>query len=156
MIPNEVMTRSDAGDIIDRATGTLVSLEAMKSRAAVMIGADFPLVFWRGKGRIVASDDVNISLLVRGTRVDLTWDRVGATWERLLWNHTLTVDELGGGADAVGLVSLFAFLDGKAVSVLDTDGLLVCTTVDGTPVHQFADMSRPTSWAPWRRKIHGD
>lgn len=156
MIPNEVMTRPNAGDIIDRATGILVSLEAMRSRSAAMIGAEFPLVFWRGKGRIVASDDVSISLLVRGTRVDLTWERVGTTWERLLSNHTLTVDELGGGADAVGIVSLFVLLEAEAVSVLDTDGLLVSNVIEGTPVHQFADMSRPTSWAPWRRRIHGD
>jgi len=47
-------------------------------------------------------------------------------------------------------------LQADAVSVLDTDGLLVVDDTEGTPVHQFADMSRPTSWAPWRRKIHGD
>jgi hypothetical protein len=128
----------------------------MKFRTADMIGDEFPLVFWRGKGRIVASDDTSLSLLVRGLRVDLTWDRLVTTWDRTLSNHTLTVDELGGGADAVGVVSLFAFLQADAVSVLDTDGLLVLDDTVGTPVHQFADMSRPTSWAPWRRKIHGD
>ena len=127
----------------------MISIETMKFRTADMIGDEFPLVFWRGKGRIVASDDTSLSLLVRGLRVDLTWDRT-------LSNHTLTVDELGGGADAVGVVSLFAFLQADAVSVLDTDGLLVLDDTVGTPVHQFADMSRPTSWAPWRRKIHGD
>jgi hypothetical protein len=97
-----------------------------------------------------------LALLIRGLRVDLTWDRLVTTWDRTLSNHTLTVDELGGGADAVGIVSLFAFLQADAVSVLDTDGLLVVDDTEGTPVHQFADMSRPTSWAPWRRKIHGD
>ena len=156
MIPNELMTRPDAGKIIDRAADALVSIETMKFRCAGMIGEEFPLVFWRGRGRIVASDDVSVSLLVRGQRVDLTWGRVGATWDRLLANHTLTVDELGGGADAVGIVSLFAFFEAPVVSILDTDGLLVVDEIDGTPVHQFADMSRPTSWAPWRRKIHGD
>jgi hypothetical protein len=128
----------------------------MKFRTADMIGEEFPLVFWRGKGRIVASDDTSLSLLVRGLRVDLTWDRLATTWSRTLSNHTLRVDELGGGADAVGIVSLFAFLQADAVSVLDTDGLLVVDDTEGTPVHQYADMSRPTSWAPWRRKIHGD
>jgi hypothetical protein len=156
MIPNEVMTRPDAGRIIDRAVGALVSIETMRFRCADMVGEEFPLVFWRGKGRIVASDEVSVSMLVRGVRVDLTWERLGTTWERLLSNHTLTVDELGGGADAVGLVSLFAFLETEGLSVLDTDGLLVVDETDDTPVHQFADMSRPTSWAPWRRKIHGD
>jgi hypothetical protein len=134
----------------------MISIETMKFRTADMIGEEFPLVFWRGKGRIVASDDTSLSLLVRGLRVDLTWDRVDTTWSRTLSNHTLTVDELGGGADAVGIVSLFAFLQADAVSVLGTDGLLVVDDTEGTPVHQFADMSRPTSWAPWRRKIHGD
>ncbi len=134
----------------------MISIETMKFRTADMIGDEFPLVFWRGKGRIVASDDTSLSLLIRGLRVDLTWDRLVTTWHRTLSNHTLTVDELGGGADAVGVVSLFAYLQADAVSVLDTDGLLVVDDTDGTPVHQFADMSRPTSWAPWRRKIHGD
>jgi hypothetical protein len=134
----------------------MISIETMKFRTADMIGQEFPLVFWRGKGRIVSSDDTSLSLQVRGVRVDLTWDRLVTTWGRTLSNHTLTVDELGGGADAVGIVSLFAFLQADAVSVLDTDGLLVVDDTVGTPVHQFADMSRPTSWAPWRRKIHGD
>ena len=134
----------------------MISIETMKFRTADMIGEEFPLVFWRGRGRIVASDDTSLSLLVRGLRVDLTWDRLVTTWSRTLADHTLTVDELGGGADAVGIVSLFAFLQADAVSVLGTDGLLVVDDTEGTPVHQFADMSRPTSWAPWRRKIHGD
>lgn len=134
----------------------MISIDTMKFRTADMIGDEFPLVFWRGKSRIVASDDVSLSLLVRGMRVDLTWDRLATTWARFESNHTLTVDELGGGADAVGVVSLFAVLQADGVAVLDTDGLLVMDETSGTPVHQFADMSRPTSWAPWRRKIHGD
>ena len=134
----------------------MISIETMKFRTADMIGEEFPLVFWRGKGRIVASDDISLSLSVRGMRVDLTWERLTTSWARLLSNHTLTVDELGGGADAVGIVSLFAAQQADGVSVLDTDGLLVVDETSGTPVHQFADMSRPTSWAPWRRKIHGD
>jgi hypothetical protein len=134
----------------------MITIETMKFRTADMVGEEFPLVFWRGKGRIVASNDTSLALLVRGLRVDLTWDRLVTTWARTLSNHTLTVDELGGGADAVGVVSLFALMQADAVTVLDTDGLLVVDDTVGTPVHQFADMSRPTSWAPWRRKIHGD
>jgi hypothetical protein len=135
----------------------MITIETMKFRTADMIGEEFPLIFWRGKGRIVASDDISLSLLVRGLRVDLTWDRLVTTWGRFVSNHTLTVDELGGGADGVAVVSLFAFMQGgEVVSVLDTDGLIVLVESEGTPVHQFADMSRPTSWAPWRRKIHGD
>ena len=91
----------------------MISIDTMKFRTADMIGEEFPLVFWRGNGRIVASDDESISLLVRGVRVDLTWDRLAVTWSRFLQNHTMTVDELGGGADAVGIVSLFAHHPGR-------------------------------------------
>ena len=134
----------------------MISIETMKFRTADMIGQEFPLVFWRGKGRIVASDDTSLSLQVRGVRVDLTWDRLVTTWGRTLSNHTLTVDELGGGADAVGIVSLFAFLQADGLCTLEADGLVMLAETQGVPVHQYADMSLPTSWAPWRRKIHGD
>jgi hypothetical protein len=129
---------------------------SMKARTETMLGDEFPLVFWRGKGRILGSDDRGLSLLVRGMRAEYTWDRLTITWKRLVSNHTLTVDELGGGHDAVGIVSLFAFLQAESVDVLDTDGLLMLKESADTPVHQYADMNRPTSWAPWRRKIHGD
>ena len=89
-------------------------------------------------------------------RADFTWDRLTVTWKRLVADHTLTVDELGGGHDAVGIVSLFALMQADALDVLDADGLLVLKAPEDTPVHQYADMNRPTSWAPWRRKIHGD
>jgi hypothetical protein len=89
-------------------------------------------------------------------RADFTWDRLTVTWNRFLSNHTLTVDELGGGHDAVGIVSLFAALQAESLDVLDADGLLILKEHADTPVHQHADMNRPTSWAPWRRKIHGD
>ena len=134
----------------------MISIETMKFRTAEMIGDDLPLVFWRGKGRIVAAGEGGLSLLVRGMRADYTWDRLTVTWKRLLSNHTLTVDELGGGHDAVGIVSIFALMQADGLDVLDADGLLVLKERVGVPVHQYADMNRPTSWAPWRRKIHGD
>ena len=90
--------------------GRMISIETMKYRAKEMVGKELPLVFWRGKARIAAADDTSIALLVRGQRVDLTWDRLTVTWKRLLSDFTLTVDELGGQADAVGVVSLFAFM----------------------------------------------
>lgn len=133
----------------------MISIETMKSRTASMVGHDFPLIFWRGKGRVVASDEDSASLLVRGMRAELTWDRLTTTWKRLLANHTLSVGELGGVADAVGIVSLFAELQGDGLAVIEPDGLLVVREPVDTPVHQYADMSRPKSWAPWRRKIHG-
>ena len=134
----------------------MISVETMKYRTAGMIGEEFPLVFWRGKGRVVGSDDASLSLLVRGVRCDLTWARLATTWQRLLANHTLSVDELGGGADAVGIVSVFAVMQADAVDAVDADGLLLLRERPDTPVHQYADMSRPATWAPWRRKIHGD
>ena len=134
----------------------MISIETMKHRTEQMLGAEFPLVFWRGKGRIVGSDEGGLSLLVRGMRADYTWDRLTVTWKRFLSNHTLTVDELGGGHDAVGIVSIFAQLQADGLDVVDADGLLVLRERPDTPMHQYADMNRPTSWAPWRRKIHGD
>ena len=134
----------------------MISIDTMKQRSAQMLGEEFPLVFWRGKGRIVGSDEGGLSLLVRGLRADFTWDRLTVTWDRFLSNHTLTVDELGGGHDAVGIVSLFAQLQADGLDVVDADGLLLLRERPDTPVHQYADMNRPTSWAPWRRKIHGD
>ncbi len=155
MIPDDVMKRGDAGTHMDRAGDVAISIETMKHRSEGMIGTEFPLIFWRGKGRIVASDDAHASLLVRGVRVDLTWERLTTTWKRVLSNHTLSVDELGGGADAVAILSLFALMQGSSVAVVDVDGLLVLRNPTDTPVHQYADMNRPTSWAPWQRKIHG-
>ncbi len=134
----------------------MISIETMKYRAKEMVGQEFPLVFWRGKARVAAVDDASIALLVRGQRVDLTWDRLTVTWQRLLSNFTLTVDELGGQADGVGIVSLFAFMQADAVDVLEADGLLTLRERQGKPVHQYADVDRPSTWGPWRRKIHGD
>jgi len=136
--------------------GIVISIETMKSRTAGMIGAEFPLVFWRGTSRVVGSDETSLALLVRGVRVDLTWERLAATWKRLLSNHTLSVDELGGGADAVGIISLFADLQVDGLGIVGPDGLLVLRDPADTPVHQYTAIGRPISWAPWRRKIHGD
>jgi hypothetical protein len=131
----------------------MISIETMRYRARQSIGQEFPLVSQRGKGTIVAVDDSTIDLLVGGTRCSYTWDRVGLTWRRLLDNHTLTVDELGGAADAVGLVSLFAFMQAGAVDVAAENGLLKARLPeDRLPVHQYVDATRPAGWAPWRRK----
>lgn len=156
MITNELMSRRGAGAQIERAVDLMISIETMRQRSAGMIGEDFPLVYWQGTGRIVASGDTALSLLVRGMRADYTWERLTITWQRLLDNHTLGVDELGGAHDAVGIVSLFAVLQAGSVDVMDEEGLLVLKTRPDTPVHQYADMSRPTAWAQWRRDIHGD
>ena len=134
----------------------MISIGTMKQRTAEMVGEEFPLVYWTGAGRIVGSDDAMLSVLVRGMRADYTWERLTVTWRRFEDNHTLTVDELGGGHDAVGIVSIFALLRADAVAVIDEDGLLVLRERADTPIHQYSDMSRPTAWAQWRRDIHGD
>ena len=99
----------------------MITIETMKFRTADMVGEEFPLVFWRGKGRIVGSSERELSLLVRGMRADFTWDRLTVTWKRFVADHTLTVDELGGGHDAVGIVSLFALMQADALDVLDAE-----------------------------------
>ncbi len=135
----------------------MISIETMRYRTAQTVGQEFPLVLWGGNGRIVAVDDATIDVLVRGVRYSFTWDRVRRTWQRLLDNHTLTVDELGGGADAVALVSLFASLQADAVDVNEGDGLLRARLPeDRLPVHQYVDASRPATWAPWRRRDAGE
>jgi hypothetical protein len=133
----------------------MIPFETMKYRAGQMIGEQFPLVMGRGATRIVAADDGRLSLLVGGIRVQYTWDRLATTWRRLLSNQTLDVDELGGGPDALGIVSLFAFLQTDGLAVNGADGLLVVEDRKDKPVHQYADMGRPTPWAPWRRKLRG-
>lgn len=121
----------------------MISMKAFENSATSLVGDDFPLVLWRGTGRIAGSDAAGLDLLVRGARARYTWARLGATLRRLSANHTLSVDELGGGHDAIGIVSLFAFLLGNDVAVLGRDGLLVLRTREGTPIHQYADMSEP-------------
>ena len=134
----------------------MISIETMKQRTAEMVGEEFPLVSWKGTGRVVGSDDSTLTLLVRGMRADYTWERLAITWNRVLQNHTLDIDELGGAFDAVGIVSIFALLGADDLEVIPEDGLLVLKKRADRPVHQYSDMSRPTAWAQWRRDIHGD
>lgn len=131
----------------------MISVETMKHRARLMNGTEFPLVGWRGTGRIVGSDDDAIDVMVRGVRVSLAWDRLRTTWLRFLANHTLTVDELGGGPDAVAIVSLFAFFQAEDVEVVDAAGLLALKEAAGRPVHQHVDVSRPLTRAVWERQL---
>jgi hypothetical protein len=130
----------------------MISVHTMKNRSEQMIGEAFPLVMQRGRGHVVASDPAGLSLLVAGTRVQCTWERLDSTWQRLAANQTLSVDELGGGADAIGIVSFFASLREEGIDVRDAEGLLVVRGRKDTPVHQYADTGRLTTWAPWRRK----
>ena len=124
----------------------MISIETMKHRTEQMVGEEFPLVFWRGKGRVVGSSDRELSLLVRGMRADFTWDRLTVTWKRFVANHTLTVDELGGGHDAVGIVSLFALMQADALDVLDADGLLVLKAPERCMASFYIGISQGTAF----------
>ena len=159
MIPDELMKRRGAAAVIDGMAAEQVRLEGMQQHSSDMVGREFPLVLWSGAGRIVAADDNGVSLLVRGMRADFTWERLAGTWKRLRDNQTLGIDELGGAHDAVGIVSLFAFLEADSMDVLGDQGLLVfrrTTKRRENPVHQYADMGTPTAWPQWRSHIHGD
>ena len=135
----------------------MISIETMKFRTADMIGEEFPLVFWRGNGRIVASDDQSISLLVRGVRVDLTWDRLTVTWSRFLAEPHHDRGRTGRRRRrGRHRQPLRAHRRPTGSARLEAEGLITLAESEGVPVHQYADMSVPTSWAPWRRKIHGD
>ena len=137
----------------------MLSIETMKWRLGRTKGAEFPLVQWAGRARVLDVTDTSLDLLVAGRRADYTWERLARTWKRLRDNQTLGIDELGGAHDAVGIVSLFAFLEADSVDVVDDRGLLVfrrTTKRRENPVHQYADMSTPTAWPLWRSHIHGD
>jgi hypothetical protein len=134
----------------------MISAETMKWRLQEGLLTDFDLVFWHGRGRVVATDDTTLSLLVRGKRTDYTWDRVSDTWQRFQENHTLTVDELGGQADAVGLVSLFAAFGEERVEVLSGVGQLRLHKTKGQPVRPDPGYVGPESWSVYERKIGGN
>ncbi len=134
----------------------MISAETMKWRLQEGQFAEFELVFWKGTGRVVGATDDKLSLQVRGKRADFTWDRLRDTWQRFLVNQALTVDELGGGHDAVGLVSLFAAFDVDDVDVVAADGLLLLRNGYGRPVRPDPGPPLPPSWAPLQRKIDGD
>ena len=133
----------------------MISAETMKWRLQEGRFSEFDLVFWKGTGRVVGAGD-KLSLQVRGKRADYTWERLRDTWQRLQVNHELTVDELGGGHDAVGLVSLFAACGQDEIEVDATDGLLRLPRAGGRPVRPDPGAPVPSTWAPLQRKIDGD
>ena len=134
----------------------MITADVLKARLQEGEVAEFDLVFWKGTGRVVGAGDDKLSLQVRGKRADYTWARVRDTLQRLQQNHTLTVDELGGGHDAVGLVSLFASFDPGEIEVEAVDGLLRLPRAAGRPVRPDPGAVLPASWAPLQRKIDGD
>ncbi len=147
MIADEVMARRDAGVLIDHAVAEMIAEETLRRRAAEVVGESFPVLTRGGTGRVVRTGEQTISLLVSGVRTECTWVRVCACWQRLVENHTLTVDELGGRDDAVALVSLLAHLQRDLLDVDGDEGLLVLKDVRGTPVHQYTPLKRRGVWS---------
>jgi len=133
----------------------MISAETMKWRLQEGRISEFDLIFWKGTGRVVGAGD-KLSLQVRGQRADYTWDRLRDTWQRLQDNHELTIDELGGGHDAVGLVSLFAACGQDEIDVVAAEGLLRLPRAAGRPVRPDPGAPVSSSWAPPQRKIDGD
>jgi hypothetical protein len=101
---------------------------------------------------VVAADSAGIQLVVQGIRAPYTWDRLDAALQRLAANHTLGIDELGGGTDAVGLVSLIATALGDSVRVLPAAGQVVLLAPEGRPIHQYSDMGGVSRRWPRHRK----
>ncbi|HUK76331.1 MAG TPA: hypothetical protein VL117_01885 [Thermoleophilia bacterium] len=132
----------------------MISAETMKWRLQEGKVAEFDLLVWTGTGRVVAAGD-RLALQVRGQRADFTWDRVRDTWVRLQDNKALTVDELGGGHDAVGLVSLFAVFGGDELEVVAADGSLRVRAAAGRPVRPDPGSLPPDSWARRSHKADG-
>jgi hypothetical protein len=133
----------------------MLTVETMKFRLQEGTLTEFDLVFWTGKAKVVAIGDDTVSLLVRGKRANYTWDRVRSTWERLFSNQLLSVDELGGGHDAVGLVSLFAAWELDEIAVDAPNGVLRVVDAAGKPVRSFPQ-TMPVDWKPLERKIAGN
>jgi len=114
----------------------MISVETVKWRLQRQPGLEIPLVKWTGSGRLVAADEQKLALLVAGRRADYTWDRVLLTVGRLRDDHELSVDELGGQHDAVGLVSLIALVYADDLDVDRANGVVRLRDVSGPPVHQ--------------------
>ena len=96
-----------------------------------------------------------ISLQVRGKRAELAWDRLQNIWERLRENHAVSVDELGGGHDAVGAVSVLALLPDEDVELDRDHGVLRLRNPEGQPAHEYVPMVGDATWETMRRKISG-
>jgi hypothetical protein len=134
----------------------MIDLEALRASVSEMGDAPFPLLSRRGAGRVVAVDDGGLDLLVGGLRARVTWDRFAAALHRLSANHTVSVDEMGGGHDAAAIVSLLAHALANDVSVIAPEGLLVVRDASGTPIHQYADMGGLVQrWPRHRRAAAG-
>lgn len=114
----------------------MLSVETMKWRLARQPDLRIPLVGSRGAARVVQADDAKLALLVAGRRADYTWERIRVTWDRLVADHELSVAELGGQHDAVGLVSLLAHMQADEVIVDAEHGVLRLRDAQGPPVHQ--------------------
>jgi hypothetical protein len=129
----------------------MLSISTLRPIIEQMAGEHIPLIAEEGTARVVIQGS-GPDLVVRGVRVRYTWARIDAALGRLMANHSLSVDELGGGPDALGLVSLLAHALPSHLRPVGDEGLLVLVQNDGSPIHQHADMSGPMQRTLWRRK----
>lgn len=130
----------------------MLSISTLRPIIEQIAGEHIPLIAEEGTARIAIQEGSGPDLVVRGVRVRYTWGRIDAALGRLTANHSLSVDELGGGPDALGLVSLLAHALPSQLRPVGDQGLLVLVQNDGTPIHQHADMSGPMQRTLWRRK----
>jgi hypothetical protein len=133
----------------------MISTQALRAGVVGTVGAPFPLVRSRGVGRVVATDNAGLDMLVDGLRVRLSWSRLDAVVRRLSANYTLGVDELGAGQDAVGIVSLLSEVLVNDVTLIAREGLLVLRRREGPPVHPYADMGGLVRRWPRHRQASG-
>lgn len=131
----------------------MVSCDEMRGAVSGLVGAEVPLVQHAGRGRVVAADSAGVELVVEGIRTPYTWGRLEAALQRLAANHTLGIDELGGGTDAVGIVSLIAAALGDSVRVSPVAGQVVLLAPEGRPIHQYSDMSGVSRRWPRHRRV---
>jgi hypothetical protein len=134
----------------------MLSFETAKWRFASMNGRAFPLVFWSGTGRIVEVGKGSMSLQVRGKRAEYTWARLQNVWDRVRQNHAVGVDELGGGHDAVGAVSVLALLEDEDVELDREHGVLRLRDPKNQPVHEYVPMVGDGVWDTLERKTSGN
>lgn len=131
----------------------MIAGEELQRRVRALAGGQFPLVQGDGSGRVAAAGPAGFDLAVCGVRTRYTWERLDAAAQRLMANHALDVDELGGGPDAAGLVSLLAVVLADDAAFGAGAGQLVLARPAAQPVHQFADMSGPSRRWPRQRRV---
>ncbi|MEZ5125527.1 MAG: hypothetical protein R2826_04665 [Thermoleophilia bacterium] len=134
----------------------MLSVEVMKGEAERCRGEEFSLVGRSGRGRVLGGDARSLRLAVNGLFVLLAWGRLDAAIKRLSANGFLSVTELGGGSDAVAVVSALAYFSRGALTLDAGSRLVLLPAARTKPVHQFTEMHPPIErWPRHRRATAG-